>query len=318
VRPRTIVSVLESSSPAKDVALRSALSLAQRYESDLHVIHVRPSTRSRDTGAEGTRDDLAKRITPVAEASGAAAVNIVPVVVSGSAIPAVADYAGRVSADLVVVGKKARRGSGHWSTGSFAAALGKAVTSPTIAIPSGRAQPADSGPLFRNILVAIDFSEVSRRALADALALAQQSGARLRLLHVLDGFPDETVYSGSRAFRLMHEFHARVARVNRELRSLIPRHASNGSEIEVATASGEAHEAILAASGRRIDLIVLGLPRRAGLEEFVAGSTVRRVLRRAKSPVLLVPGPSTASLRPADEYDDRFATHPSLFAHSLL
>ena len=216
-------------------------------------------------------------------------------------------------ADLVVVGKKARRSSGYWSAGSFAAALGKAVKSPTIAIPSGLAQPAESGTPFRNILSAIDFSEVSFRALSEALALAQQSGGHLRLLHVLDGFPYETVYSGSRAFRLMHDFRARVARVNRELQSLIPPDALNWSEIEVATVSGEAHEAILAAaSERRTDLIVLGLPRRPRLEQFVAGSTVHRVLRRATSPVLLVPGPSTASLfRPADEHDGQFARYPS-------
>ena len=305
MKPKAIVSVLESLSAAKDVALTRALSLARWYESELHVIHVGQSSRVRGSGGEASRDEVVERITRVAEASGTAGVNVIPAVLSGSPVRAVADYTGRVAADLVVVGKKARRSNGYWSAGSFAAALGKAVKSPTIAVPSDFAQPAESGTPFRNILSAIDFSEASFRALSEALALAQQSGGRLRLLHVLDGFPYETVYSGSRAFRLIHDFRARVARVNRELQSLIPPDALNWSEIEVATVSGEAHRAILeAASEQRTDLIVLGLPRRPRLEQFVERSTVHRVLRRAKSPVLLVPGPSTASLlKPAVRSD---------------
>ena len=197
MKPKTIVSVLDSLSAAKDAALTRALSLAQ-------WVRVGPARRScRPIESESERavamrfaTTLVTRIARVAEGSGTAGVNVIPAVLSGSPVRAIADYTDRVSADLVVVGKKARRGSGYWSAGSFAAALGKAVKSPTIAVPSGHPQPTDSGALFRNIVVPIDFSEVSLRALSEALVLAQQSGGRLLLLHVLDGFPYETVYSG--------------------------------------------------------------------------------------------------------------------------
>ena len=263
--PKTIVSVLESSSAAKDVALIGALSLAGWHESHLHVVHVGPSR--------------------------------------GSSVRAIADYTSRVGADLVVVGKKA----------SFAAAIGTAANIPTIAFPNDAAESAEASTPFRHILTAIDFSKASFLALSEALALAQQSGGRLTLLHVLDGFPYESVYSGSRALHLMRDFRARVATVNRELQSLIPRAALNWGEIEVATVYGKAHKAILtAASERRSDLIVLGLPRRPRLEQFLAGSTAHSVLRRATSPVLLVPGPATVSVsRLADEHADQFARFPS-------
>jgi nucleotide-binding universal stress UspA family protein len=225
VKPKTIVSVLDSLSLAKDAALTRALSLAQWYESTVHVVHVGPSSRSGDSRTDAIRDELVRRITRVAEGSGTGAVNVIPTVLSASPVRAIAEYTDRVSADLIVVGKKARRASGYWSVGSFAAAVGKAVKSPTIAVPSGNSLPTGSDAIFRNILAPIDFSEVSLRALSEALLLAQRSGGRLLLLHVLDGFPYEAVYSGSRAFRLMHDFRAAVARVNRELRSLIPRDA---------------------------------------------------------------------------------------------
>ena len=296
MKPKTIVSILDSLSVLKDAALSRALSLARSYQSDLHVVHLALSNRVGESGGDAVRDEVVKRITRVAEGSAAAGVDVIPVVLSGNPVRGIAEYTDRASADLVVVGKKPHRAIGYWSAGSFAAAVGKAVKAPTIAISSDDPSPADSGSPFQTILVGIDFSEVSRRALSDALFLAQQSGGRLRLLHVLDGFPYESVYSGSRAFRLMHDFHARVARADQELRSLIPLDALNWAEIDVATVSGLAHEAIAAAASEfRADLVVLGLPQRARMEEFVAGSTVHRVLRRTTSPVLLVPGTARSS-----------------------
>jgi hypothetical protein len=87
-----------------------------------------------------------------------------------------------------------------------------------------------------------------------------------------------------------------VSKVNRELRALVQRDAFDRSEIDAVTVTGIAHDAIVATAGAwRADLIVLGLPRRSRLGDFVAGSTVRKVLRHAASPVLLVPGPATAN-----------------------
>jgi len=61
VKPKIIVSVLESSSAADDVALTRGVSLAQWYESDLHVLDVRPST-----GASRVRGNAWLACHPVA------------------------------------------------------------------------------------------------------------------------------------------------------------------------------------------------------------------------------------------------------------
>jgi nucleotide-binding universal stress UspA family protein len=271
VKLKTIVSVLDSSTGAKDAALTQAVSLARWYDADLHVVHGGTSVR-----------EIARQVTPIAP-------------------------------DLVVVTKDMRGSSGHWSPGSFAAALGKAVTTPTIVIPSHPAHAAEQGGPFKNILAAVDFSDASLQALSAALTLAQESGGLLKVLHVLRGFPYETVYSGSRAYRLLDQFEAHVTRVNRELQALIPPDARNWSEIGVATISGRPHQGILAAAAERpTDLVVLGLSQRPQLEGLIAGSTVRRVLRRATSPVLLVPGPSKATrFSPPDQYAAQFTRDTS-------
>ncbi len=221
---------------------------------------------------------------------------------AGKSVRDIARYGRRVAADLYVVSNRARRGRGYWRAGSFAAALGAAVTSPTLVVP-GEAPPPDglSSP-FRTILSAIDFSDVSVRALSEALHLVQQSGGRLRLLHVMTAFPYETVYGGSDALRLGRAFRANATRIDRELQALVPLPARHWSEVDSAAVLGEADEVILEqASRERADLIVLGLPRRSRLAALVAGSTAPKVLRRTTSPVLLVPGPSTPPPSPLAE-----------------
>ena len=214
----------------------------------------------------------------------------------------IARYGRRVGADLVVVSNRARRGRGYWRTGSFAAALGAAVTSPTLVVPGEATPPGGQSSPFRTILSAIDFSDVSVRALSEALHLVQQSGGRLRLLHVMTAFPHETVYGGSDALRLGRAFRASATRIGRELQALIPPPARHWSEVDSATVLGEADEVILEQASRgRADLIVLGLPRRSRLAALVAGSTAPKVLRRATSPVLLVPGPVTPPRIPLAE-----------------
>ena len=103
---------------------------------------------------------------------------------------------------------------------------------------------------FREILCATDFSPASIAALKQALVLAQQSGGRLTVLHVLDGFPYETVYSGSRAFRLIDEYRGLVAQVSRQLRNAIPQDALNWCDVQTRVVSGVPHRAILSTAAR--------------------------------------------------------------------
>ena len=216
-----------------------------------------------------------------------------PVVLTGDPAKAVADYARANSADLVVVGQNGRRGSRFWRSGVLATDLARAVESPTLTVSKEGNSSADAAASFNNILVAIDFSPASLRALKQALTLAQQSGGRVTLLHVLEGFPSETVYSGSRAFQLIGDYRARVDKVKQQLRALIPPDALNWSEVEIEVVSGVPHEAIVtAARARKADLVVIGRTRRGRLDRIVMASTVSGVLRRARSLVLTVPEPS--------------------------
>jgi nucleotide-binding universal stress UspA family protein len=211
---------------------------------------------------------------------------------AGDPVAAVIAYAKQIAADLVVVARHGRRYGMYWRSGVYARELARAIARPTLAVPDG-GSPGGKGP-FVNILCPTDFSAASDAALRQALILAQQHGGRLTLLHVLEGFPSETAYSGGAAFRQISEYRARVDKIARDLRSAVSPDVFNWCDVDIKVVSGVAHRSILAtASEIGADLIVMGMPARTGLDRVVMASTAPPVLRGAACPVLMV----TAAVR---------------------
>lgn len=130
--------------------------------------------------------------------------------------------------------------------------------------------------MTRVILFATDFSGRCDRARDRAVRLARHWGARLILLHVWNPAPGEDAGAeGTEHARL-------VARLRAEV--------EDGSvDVEARIASGNVADAIVeAASENAVDLIVTGLSHIDELSDFLVGTTVERVLRHARSPVLVV------------------------------
>jgi nucleotide-binding universal stress UspA family protein len=249
--------------------------------------------RSRRRGIDGEEAAHA-RLRKFVEARNPQAAKFETVILAGDPVTAVADYARHTSPDLLVVDKHGRRASKLWRAGVFAKELARLVACPTLTVPEGYdVVPSTAGTSFRDILCATDFSPASIAALKHALVLAQQSGGRLTVLHVLDGFPDETVYSGSRAFKLVGEYRGLVAQVSRRLRDAIPPDALNWCDVQVRVVSGVPHRTIRSTALEiKPDLIVMGLPKRSAFDTIVMGSTTGPVVRRTQYPVLMVPAPA--------------------------
>ena len=284
-----ILHPLDYSAGAKP-ALARALALAKWHEADLHVLHVR-SRRHAIHGEEAAH----VRLCEFVDARNPDRVKFETVILAGDPVAAAADYALHKSPDLLVVDKHGRPASNRWRAGVFAKELARRVACPTLTVPDnvdGASPTADTS--FREVLCATDFSPASIAALKKTLVLTQESGGRLTVLHVLDGFPCETVYSGSRAVRLIDEYHGLVAQVSRQLRNAIPHDALNSCDVQTRVVSGVPHRAILATALEiKPHLIVMGLPMRSTLDTVFMGSTTSSVLRGARCPVLMVPVPAS-------------------------
>ena len=147
--------------------------------------------------------------------------------------------------------------------------------------------PAKASSLhIQSILVPIDFSNASRKALQYALPFAQQFGAKVTLLYVVEpvATPDFAYYP------LMMENDKIVAAGHKELDKLCVREAIDPRFIEKKLVrNGVAYREITeAAKNLKVDLIVISTHGNTGLKHLMLGSTTERVVRHAACPVLVV------------------------------
>lgn len=148
--------------------------------------------------------------------------------------------------------------------------------------------------VYRKILVPIDGSATSTRGLIEAIELAKDQGAALRLVHVLDerilGLGAEAVvYLGNTADLLRETGEQLVAKAQAAAQAsgLSPESAV----LEIT--GGRAAEAIVAEAKRwQADLIVLGTHGRRGATRLVMGSDAEEIVRTAPAPVLLLRTPA--------------------------
>jgi len=144
---------------------------------------------------------------------------------------------------------------------------------------------------IRSILVPLDFSGPSEKALKQALDLARQFGAKLTLLHVVEpvAMPDFAYYP------LMMEDDKVMAAARKHLDQALTKQGIGTELIEkVLVRKGAAHREITdAARSLKVDLIVIATHGHTGLAHVLLGSTAERVVRHAECPVLVVRGLSS-------------------------
>ena len=140
---------------------------------------------------------------------------------------------------------------------------------------------------IESILVPIDFSAQSEKALAYALPFARKFGAKLVLLHVVEpvATPD-FVSSFPLAMendKVMAECRRHLERVIRDLK--VEKRLIQKTLVRYGRAF---HEIAEAARTLKTDLILISTHGYTGLKHVLLGSTTERVVRHAPCPVLVV------------------------------
>jgi len=140
---------------------------------------------------------------------------------------------------------------------------------------------------FQNILCPVDRSAISRRALDYAVVIGRTSGARVRVLEVIEIAQPPLPARQWAAFHLTDEWRAACLK---ELDRFVNPAGPNPVVSDLLLAEGQVAAEVLAeAAVRQPDLIVMGTHGRGGFERFVLGSVTEKVLRKAACPVLVVP-----------------------------
>jgi nucleotide-binding universal stress UspA family protein len=140
---------------------------------------------------------------------------------------------------------------------------------------------------IRHILVPVDFTEFSNRAVDAAALIAGRFKATVTLVHVIEEF----TYDLTDTALIIDPYAALETVARRLLQGLHDKLRRRGLTVRTAIVRGHPAVVILEQAGeRRSDLIVMGTHGRTGLERVVMGSVAARVVRLAPCPVLTVGG----------------------------
>ncbi|MBI1732613.1 MAG: universal stress protein [Gammaproteobacteria bacterium] len=141
---------------------------------------------------------------------------------------------------------------------------------------------------YRNILVAVDFSDVSAAALKVAVDISKRLGAQLKVLHVVQPQPVPMPLEGSAIY--MDEVQTwQLEEAEKSLDLFIQQHIAPADvAVKKVRAGVAAAEISRAATDIGADLIVMGTHGRSGLRHLLMGSIAESVLRVAPVPVLCV------------------------------
>lgn len=165
-------------------------------------------------------------------------------------------------------------------------------------LPSAESQQGKEAlPVFklRRILVPVDFSHCSKKALKYAIPFAEQFDAELTLLHLVQRYVES-----AEALVVPVESAEDIQKDLETLRATIGDAVPSRALVRM----GDPAVGIIAvAKELKIDLIILSTHGRTGLERVLLGSTAEKVVRHAGCPVLIVRehehefvgGPATAS-----------------------
>jgi nucleotide-binding universal stress UspA family protein len=140
--------------------------------------------------------------------------------------------------------------------------------------------------MYQKSLVPTDGSEYAARGVEHGVDLAEEHGARLHVLFVVD----ETVYGSTPAFSSYEAYLDEIADEAEELvEDTVEDATERGIDSTTSVLRGVPHEAILEYADRReIDLIVMGKRGATGIRAPHMGSVTDRVLREAEVPVVPV------------------------------
>ena len=143
---------------------------------------------------------------------------------------------------------------------------------------------------LRRLLVPVDFTETSERALGYAIELARKFEAGITIMHAYQipvyGFPDAAYITNS-------ELATQISNAaQKRLDALLDANKAAGLDLSAVLRDGVPWEEIDAvAKEEGADLIVIGTHGRRGLARALLGSVAENVIRTSTLPVLVIHGP---------------------------
>ena len=272
------------------LAARKGISLAEIYEAGIYFLHVGDDAQksARQLSAFVNKVGIGQRL-PVKK-----------LVAQGDPEKKILSVARKLNVDAIIMGTSGNSGLKHLVQGSVVEKVLRQANCPVLMIKKSK-HGEFSGyvlPQIRNvdevfqadkILVPLDFSPASKRALQYAVSMASFYNSTIYILTVFDkkfkeyGIDHQkhtSIIVRGEKIKLWRDFPALLRQINCQLpqnhlkRLLLP--GDPFSKIESIVEKKE------------IDLIIMGTNGRTGLEHFLLGSVAEKVLRTVDCSVMTI------------------------------
>jgi nucleotide-binding universal stress UspA family protein len=274
------------------LALKQAAAIARLHQCDLTVLHLVPpdpiiyaaleaATYSNDAACERAQEEVNR----LAQDECLRGTKCDFLLESGALERTLDRIVKDRDISMLVLGTHGRTGFRKIILGSVAEEIFRMAQCPVLTIGPDVPAALLTHGRFQSVLFATDFSAGSQHALPYAIGFAQESRAKLTMLHVLE--------EGSVTAMYMHEHLAKNAR--QRLREMAPVPEQLASPAEIAVVTGYPVEEILRiAREKEVDLIVLGVHKSGGMgartSAHLPWTIAHSVVCHAKCPVLTVRG----------------------------
>jgi nucleotide-binding universal stress UspA family protein len=188
--------------------------------------------------------------------------------------------------DLVVVSTRGRSGLARWRHGSVADELVRGADVPVLLVPASVRRPWPVDRALR-VLVPLDGSKHAEEILDPAGRLADQLGAELHLLRVVEPLP--AVVRSTAPHSVGSLGSGELAEARDYLARVLDRVRRTGMVVTARAVVGNPPASIAAAACEAdVDLIAMATHGRGGLMRLIMGSVAAATLQRASVPLLLV------------------------------
>jgi nucleotide-binding universal stress UspA family protein len=291
-RIRSIIVPTDFSALSQSAAAR-AVTLARLDGASIHLVHavrfplvVAPYQVSVPAAVwEGVRNAAQKKLEEARKAiEGKAGQTVTAEIADSSdAVRAIEDAAKAHGADLVVMGTHGPGGLKHAFLGSVAERTLRTIDRPVLAV---KEDPAKAEEPITRILLAVDFSVHSDRAVEVAAGLGKRLPATVDVIHAFDLPRDYIPYASPFGMELEQKIQTSASE---GLESVHERFKE--SQLPVTLHSRRGHPSVVIAEVAEeigCQLIVMGTRGNSGLSHVLLGSVAERTLRMAPCSVLAV------------------------------
>jgi nucleotide-binding universal stress UspA family protein len=252
--------------------ISNARKIALAYHSQIILLYVIPDEELKDEIRDIVGKAVAKSLKEIRDSLVEQNISVrEPMILTGKPVDQIIQVAEAEGVNLILLGSHADEKRNLVKPGVLAEQLIRLSDSPVGVVKPGCAT------LFTNIICPVDFSDPSRRALYNAILLARQFGAGLRIITVYEPI---SYVSPWLDVDLEKENASRLKKVMNEMTRFLEGFNLNGINHEAEVMTGIAHEVILSSvKTHGHDLLIMGTNGRTGVSRFFMGSVTEKVIR---------------------------------------